>query len=65
MSQRCAKKGWFKSTFSAPTSENCVEVRFVVQVRDSKVHDGSVLEFSRAEWEAFLLGAHNREFDLT
>ncbi len=44
-----------------------VEVRFAagqVAVRDSKAPDGPVLVFSQGEWEAFLLGVANGEFDL-
>jgi len=56
---------WFKSSFSNDTA-NCVEVRFVeaeVQVRHSGKPSGAVLGFARGEWEAFLLGAFNGEFD--
>jgi hypothetical protein len=44
-----------------------VQVRFVgggVQVRDSKHPHGPVLGFNRGEWEAFLLGAFNGEFEM-
>jgi hypothetical protein len=57
---------WFKSSYSAGGSNNCVSVRFVegvVQVRDDKAPDGPVLVFNRGEWEAFLLGALDGEFD--
>jgi hypothetical protein len=51
---------------SASGNGGCVEVgrhtdRFYV--RDSKDPDGPVLEFSRAEWMAFLAGATAGEFD--
>lgn len=55
---------WRKSTKSEYGS--CVEVRFVegsVQVRSSHDPDGPVLVFSRREWDAFLAGANEREFD--
>ena len=45
----------------------CVEVRYrdgVIQVRDSKHHDGPVLTFTPQEWDAFLGGARDGEFDL-
>lgn len=53
---------------SAKTQANgqCVEVARlgdVVGVRDSKNPDGPVLTFTVAEFEAFLDGAHNGEFD--
>ncbi|WP_194908960.1 DUF397 domain-containing protein [Catenulispora rubra] len=60
-------RGWFKSSFSPTQGNNCVLVQFVgpaVQVRDSKVVGGPVLEFNRGEWEAFLLGAFNGEFEM-
>jgi len=44
----------------------CVEVRFVddaVQIRNSRDRDGPILLFNKAEWEAFLAGAHEHEFD--
>ncbi|HEY8527942.1 MAG TPA: DUF397 domain-containing protein [Acidimicrobiales bacterium] len=48
--------------------DNCVEVAFAadgtVGVRDSKQQgDGPVLEFTPAEWEAFLGGVREGEFD--
>lgn len=33
-------------------------------VRNSRDPDGPVLTFTRSEWEQFLAGAHNGEFDL-
>jgi hypothetical protein len=60
-------QGWFKSSYSNGGSNACVSVRFVdgtVQVRDDKVAGGPVLMFNQAEWEAFLLGAFNGEFDM-
>lgn len=59
-------RGWFKSSFSN-NNVNCVSVRFVdgaAQVRDDKQLDGPVLVFNRGEWEAFLLGAFNGEFEM-
>jgi hypothetical protein len=35
-----------------------------VVVRDSKDPDGPVLRFTTREWEVFLLGVHNGEFEL-
>lgn len=57
---------WIKSTRSSGSGQ-CVEVAFVdldtVAVRDSKNPTGSVLVFTRAEWDAFLDGAHKGEFE--
>ena len=54
-----------KSSFSS--SNGCVEVAIQddgVAVRDSKHRNGAVLEFSHSEWEAFLRGVGEGEFDL-
>ena len=45
----------------------CVEVAKDsngVKVRDSKDQSGNVLFFSKEEWNAFLAGAKNGEFDI-
>ena len=58
---------WRKSTASGPNCDNCVEVAFVdeaIVVRDSKNPDGPVLVFTQAEWDAFVGGAKDGEFDL-
>lgn len=58
---------WKKSTRSGPYSDNCVEVAFVdesIAVRDSKDTTGPVLVFTRGEWDAFVEGAKDGEFDL-
>ena len=58
---------WRKSRRSGPYSDNCVEVAFVddaIAVRDSKSPDGPVLVFTQAEWDAFVGGAKDGEFDL-
>ena len=58
---------WRKSTRSG-SSGNCVEVADnlpgVVAVRDSKDPGGPALVFTPAEWEAFVGGAKDGEFDL-
>ena len=57
---------WFKSSFSGPNCDNCVEVAFVGQataVRDSKNPDGPALLFTPDEWSAFLEGALHGEFN--
>lgn len=59
--------GWRKSSHSN-ASANCVEIATAggsVGVRDSKQHGrGPVLEFTRAEWEAFVRAVKDGEFDL-
>ena len=59
--------GWRKSTRSGPYSDNCVEVAFIndaIAVRDSKHPQGPVLLFTQGEWDAFVEGAKDGEFDL-
>lgn len=57
--------GWFTSSYSSGNG-NCVQVAFqddVTYVRDSKDPHGSVLAFTRDEWDAFVNGARDGEFD--
>ena len=58
---------WKKSSLSSG-GDNCVEVAFAadgsVGVRDTKQKGlGPILEFTPAEWEAFLGGVGEGEFD--
>lgn len=58
---------WRKSKVSNTQGGECVEVRFAgdaVLVRHSQAPSGPVLEFSHAEWKAFLTGARDGEFDI-
>jgi hypothetical protein len=58
---------WQKSSRSGPNCDNCVEVAFVdgaIAVRDSKNPTGSTLIFTPDEWDAFVGGAKDGEFDL-
>nr|WP_205861219.1 DUF397 domain-containing protein [Planosporangium flavigriseum] len=58
---------WHSSDHGGPRSENCVEVAFVdggIAVRQSNNPDGPVLLFTRGEWDAFVEGAKDGEFDL-
>jgi hypothetical protein len=55
---------WRKSTLSH--TNGCVEVAFVndrIAVRDSKDRNGPVLVFTPFEWEAFVGGVRDGEFD--
>ncbi len=57
---------WIKSSLSAYNG-NCVEVAGLtgdrIRVRDSKHPKGAVLNFTPAEWDAFVGGVHKGEFD--
>jgi Domain of unknown function (DUF397) len=57
---------WFKSSLSFSNS-NCVEVASLpggnIGVRDSKDVTGPFLRFTPGEWDAFLGGVRNGEFD--
>ena len=58
---------WFKSSFSGPNGNACVEVALLpegVAVRDSKDQGGPVLRFTAQEWIAFLAGVRADEFDV-
>jgi uncharacterized protein DUF397 len=54
---------WIKSSYSG--GQDCVEIQFGVgvRVRDSKNPDGRALDFTRAEWDAFMQGVHAGEFE--
>jgi hypothetical protein len=68
--RRSAKVGagayWIKSSLSFSNGD-CVEVTGLpdgsIGVRDSKDIRGPVLRFTPAEWDAFLGGVRNGEFD--
>lgn len=57
---------WVKSSLSGYNT-NCVEVSGLsgdtIIVRDSKNPQGGVLNFTTAEWDAFIGGVRNGEFD--
>lgn len=57
---------WFKSSYSYANG-NCVEVRRhpdgQVEVRNSRFPDLSIPAFTRDEWDAFLAGVSNGEFE--
>jgi hypothetical protein len=58
---------WVKSRRSGPTGGNCVEVAFLpggaVAMRNSRHPGGPALIFTTAEWDAFLGGAAEGDFD--
>lgn len=57
---------WIKSSLSSYNG-NCVEVAGLagdlIRVRDSKNPRGGALNFTHAEWDAFIGGVRNGEFD--
>ncbi len=57
---------WRKSSYSG-SGDNCVEVAGLPgggqAVRDSKNPDGPVLTFTPGEWNAFIEGVKDGEFD--
>ncbi len=65
MAPRMDDLRWFKSSFSA--AGNCVEVAHLpgggVAIRDSKDRSRPPHVYTGPEWEAFLAGARNGEFD--
>lgn len=62
---------WQKSTRSQSNGGQCVEVGPLsdgsgrVALRHSQHPDTSVIVYTRAEWDAFLAGARDKEFDFT
>ncbi|MEU4314854.1 DUF397 domain-containing protein [Nocardia sp. NPDC024068] len=56
---------WRKSSFTNP--ETCVEVARTPDgnflVRNSNAPDAGTAEFTNAEWDAFIRGVKNGEFD--
>lgn len=58
---------WVKSSYSGPTGGNCAEIAHLpggrVAMRNSRHPGGTALVFTAAEWDAFLAGARDGEFD--
>lgn len=64
-----ARAAWHISTYSANGDAECVEAGPLadgterVAVRHSHHPDAEVILYTRGEWEAFLAGVRNGEFD--
>ncbi|MBE1534379.1 DUF397 domain-containing protein [Actinomadura algeriensis] len=64
-----ADVAWHISTYSPNNGGSCVEAGPLgdgterVAVRHSQHPDAEVIVYTRAEWEAFLSGVRNNEFD--
>jgi len=57
---------WIKASKSS-TNGSCVEIMYTgteYVVRDSKDREGPVLTYTLAEWDAFIEGAKDGEFDI-
>ncbi len=69
MSEDLPAVGWHISTKSASNGGSCVEAGPVldgsgrVAVRHSKAPDDATIVYTRAEWEAFVTGVKDGEFD--
>ncbi|GAA2620516.1 DUF397 domain-containing protein [Actinomadura fulvescens] len=64
---KTAVSGYRKSSFSGGVNDACVEVKITndaVMMRDSKDPAGPALSFTHEEWEAFLLGVKDEQFEL-
>ena len=61
------ERSWTKSSYSG-SEANCVEVAVSqdgehVFVRNTRDSNGAMLDFTPAEWDAFLAGARDGEFN--
>lgn len=57
----------FKKSTRSGAAGHCAEARLdgqVIEVRDSKDPEGPVLRYTFAEWDAFIGGVKDGEFDL-
>lgn len=66
-----SRAGWIRAEPEGETLEDCVEYAFVphtdgvtyTAMRQSSQPDGVILVFTPSEWEAFVLGVRDGEFD--
>ena len=71
MSETLPPVAWHISTYSNDNGGSCVEAGPLldgsgrVAVRHSKAPDAEVIVYTRAEWDAFVAGAKDGEFDFT
>ncbi|GAA0847549.1 DUF397 domain-containing protein [Streptosporangium amethystogenes subsp. fukuiense] len=67
MGQSTQNLTWHKSTLSGANTDNCVEVANLPSggqaIRDSKDPNGPTLNFTHAEWRAFITNVKNGNFD--
>lgn len=65
--EELTRASWRKSIRSGGNGGSCVEVASLasgrVGIRDSKDKDGPALIFTPAEWQAFIGGIKDGEFD--
>jgi hypothetical protein len=58
--------GWIMSSRSTGNGGSCVEARRdgeLIEVRNSKARSAGTVRFTIEEWDSFLFGAKNGEFD--
>ena len=71
MSETLPPVAWHISTHSNDNGGSCVEAGPLldgsgrVAVRHSKAPNAAVIVYTRAEWDAFLAGAKDGEFDFS
>ncbi|MFI6762544.1 DUF397 domain-containing protein [Micromonospora sp. NPDC050417] len=69
MTENLPTVGWHISTYSADTSASCVEAGPLadgsgrVAVRHSRRPDAATIVYTRDEWDAFVAGVKDGEFD--
>ncbi|MGX7675572.1 DUF397 domain-containing protein [Plantactinospora sp. DSM 117369] len=69
MSENLSSVAWHVSSRSADSGSNCVEAGPVldgsgrVALRHSKAPDAATIVYTRAEWDAFVAGVKDGEFD--
>lgn len=62
-----SRADWRSAVDQRPGSEGHIEVAFVddlIGVRNSASPDGPILVFTEGEWDAFVAGAKDGEFDV-